>query len=62
MRPSKIQIERWFSKNPKYNVAIVTGSISKLIAFDVDGPTADERVFDKEKEMSTNLLVALHNK
>jgi len=61
MRPSKIQIERWFSKNPDYNVAIVTGSVSKIIAFDVDGPNAVKRVEDAENEMSTNLLVALQN-
>ena len=61
MRPSKKQIERWFEKNPNYNVAIVCGSISKIIAFDVDGPTAMQRIDEKRDEMSTNLLVALEN-
>ena len=61
MRPSKIQIERWFAKNPTYNLAIVTGSISKIIALDVDGPTAVKRVEDKRMEMSANLRVALDN-
>lgn len=61
MRPSKIQIERWFSKNPNYNVAIVTGSISKIVAFDVDGPTANKRVEEQRVKMSTNLRVALDN-
>jgi hypothetical protein len=28
MRASKIQIERWFAKNPDYNVAIVMGNVS----------------------------------
>jgi Bifunctional DNA primase/polymerase, N-terminal len=28
MRASQIQIERWFSKNPNYNVAVATGGIS----------------------------------
>src|SRR5215203_2611687 len=59
MRPNKIQIERWFSKNPDYNIAIVTGSISKIIAFDVDGHTAVKRVEEKRVEMSKNLQVAL---
>ena len=62
MRPSKIQIERWFAKNPNYNVAVATGNISNnIIAFDVDGPTAKKRVEEKRLEMSTNLRVALDN-
>jgi putative DNA primase/helicase len=61
MRPSKIQLERWFSNNPDYNVAIVTGSISKIIAFDIDGPNAVKRVEEKQKEMSENLWVAFQN-
>jgi len=62
MRPSKIQIERWFAKNPNYNVAVATGNISNnIIAFDVDGPTAKKRLEEKRLEMSTNLRVALDN-
>lgn len=62
MRPSKIQIERWFAKNPNYNVAVATGNISNnIIAFDIDGPTAKKRVEEKRLEMSTNLRVALEN-
>jgi hypothetical protein len=62
MRPNKIQIERWFSKNPDYNIAIVTGSISKIIAFDVDGHTAVKRVEEKRVEMSKNLQVDVVNR
>jgi hypothetical protein len=62
MRPSKIQIERWFAKNPNYNVAVATGNIShNIIAFDVDGPTAKKRLEEKRIEMSVNLRVALDN-
>src|SRR5215217_9369607 len=62
MRPSKIQIERWFAKNPNYNVAVATGNISNnIIAFDIDGPTAKKRLEEKRLAMSTNLRVALDN-
>jgi hypothetical protein len=61
MRPSKIQLERWFSKNPNYNVAVVTGSVSKIVAFDIDGPTARTRVEQARMKMSTNLKVAFDN-
>jgi P4 family phage/plasmid primase-like protien len=62
MRASKIQIERWFAKNPDYNVAIVMGNISNnVIGFDVDGPTAVKMIEEKRLEMSTNLRVAFDN-
>jgi Bifunctional DNA primase/polymerase, N-terminal len=61
MRPSKIQIERWYSKNPNYNLAAATGDISKILALDVDGSTAQKRLEEKRLEMSTNLRVALDN-
>src|SRR5215207_4369414 len=51
MRPSKLQIERWFAKNPNYNPAIAMGNISKAVAFDVDGQTAVERIKQKLPEM-----------
>ncbi|MDQ3853729.1 MAG: bifunctional DNA primase/polymerase, partial [Thermoproteota archaeon] len=58
MRPSKIQLDRWFAKNPNYNVGIVTGSISKIVALDVDGPTAGKQVEEARMKMSTNLRIA----
>src|SRR5215204_7049691 len=62
MRPSKIQIERWFAKNPNYNIAVATGNISNnIIAIDIDGPTAKKRLEEKRLAMSTNLRVALDN-
>src|SRR5919106_2133696 len=61
MRASKRLIEKWFSHNPNYNLMIVTGSVSKIVALDVDGPTACKRVEDKRMEMSTNLRVAFDN-
>jgi hypothetical protein len=45
MRPSQKQLERWFAKNPNYNVAVATGNISNnIIGFDVDGPTAKKEL------------------
>jgi len=45
MRPSKIQIERWYSKNKKYNLALVMGGISgNAIGFDVDGTGAQKKM------------------
>jgi P4 family phage/plasmid primase-like protien len=62
MRASKIQIERWFAKDPDYNVAIVMGNVSNnAIGFDVDGPTAVKMIEEKRLEMSTNLRVAFDN-
>jgi P4 family phage/plasmid primase-like protien len=62
MRPSQKQLERWFAKNPNYNVAVATGNISNnIIGFDVDGPTAKKRVEERRPEMSTNLRVAFDN-
>src|SRR5215204_4950351 len=61
MRPSKIQIKRWYTENPNYNLAAGTGDISKIIALDIDGPTAAKRVEEKIPEMSTNLRVAIQN-
>jgi putative DNA primase/helicase len=62
MRASKIQIERWFAKNPDYNVAIVMGNVSNnAIGFDVDGPTAVKMIEEKRLGMSTNLRVGFDN-
>ena len=56
---SEEQINRWFAENPNYNIAAVTGNISKIVAIDVDGLTAAKRIEEKRLEMSTNLRTAL---
>jgi P4 family phage/plasmid primase-like protien len=62
MRSSKIQFDRWFSKNPKYNLALVMGRISgNAVSFDVDGPTASKRVEVQRMKMSSTLREALDN-
>jgi len=62
MRPSKIQIERWYSKNKKYNLALVMGGISgNAIGFDVDGTGAQKKMEEIRMKMSTNLRVAFDN-
>jgi len=34
--PTKEEVTQWFSEDPTPNVAIVTGGLSKIVAFDVD--------------------------
>jgi hypothetical protein len=41
-RADQKQIEQWFSNSNSNNIAIVTGSISAIIAFDIDGHSAKE--------------------
>jgi hypothetical protein len=36
MRASQTQFDRWFSKNPNYNLAVAMGPVSKAVGFDVD--------------------------
>jgi P4 family phage/plasmid primase-like protien len=55
------EIENWFDVNPNYNLAIVTGAISKVIGFDMDGPTAVKRIEEKIPKMSSSLREALAN-
>lgn len=45
--PSVSEIEQWFTFNANYNLAIVTGNISKIVVIDVDGPNAAERIASK---------------
>ncbi len=42
-------------------MAIVTGAISKVIGFDIDGPTAVKRIEEEIPEMSSSLRWALAN-
>ncbi|MBU0991824.1 MAG: bifunctional DNA primase/polymerase [Proteobacteria bacterium] len=37
-QPAIEEIERWFTRWPKANIAIITGSISGIYVFDADGP------------------------
>lgn len=59
--PSEDQINQWFATNPNYNLAAAMANVSKVIAIDVDGPTAAKKIEEKIPEMSTNLRVALQN-
>ncbi|MDQ3968819.1 MAG: phage/plasmid primase, P4 family, partial [Thermoproteota archaeon] len=55
------EIENWFNVNPNYNLAIVTGAISKAIGLDVDGLTAVKKIEEKIPKMSIRLREALAN-
>jgi hypothetical protein len=61
MRPSIIQIDRWFTKNPNYNLALPTGWMTGIIAIDVDGDTAKQRIREKLEIASINLSSAFRN-
>lgn len=59
--PSK-EIENWFRfNNGNYNVAVVTGNVSGIIALDIDGNKGKKRLEEKLPDMSTNLRVAFKN-
>jgi hypothetical protein len=59
---SEEQVNKWFEEaNSNYNIAAVTGYVSKMIAIDVDGQTAAKRIEENISSMSTNLRVALQN-
>jgi hypothetical protein len=43
-RADRTQIVQWFS-NSEYNIAIVTGRVSRILAFDIDGDAAKEHFY-----------------
>src|SRR5690242_16409629 len=49
VRAEKEEIERWFSNGGENssNIAIVTGKISSIIAFDIDGDNAKKYFEDR---------------
>jgi len=55
------EINKWFTTNPDYNIAIPMGTVTQAIAFDVDGPNAGERIKSKIPEMSSILREAFQN-
>lgn len=58
---SEEEIDAWFDEDPNYNIAVVTGSISKIIGIDVDGNTAVKRIQSKIPQMSNALRTAFAN-
>jgi hypothetical protein len=46
-KPSPTEVRSWWTKWPRANVGIVTGTISRIIVFDEDGPEA--QAFIKEQ-------------
>lgn len=38
-KPTLEQIEKWWSENPDYNIALITGAISGVVVVDIDGVT-----------------------
>jgi hypothetical protein len=62
-RADKKQIQEWFSNGGNsYNIAIVTGAVSQIVAFDIDGKAAREHFDSTIKELDDDSLkVIIHN-
>ena len=62
-RADEKQIQEWFSNGgSSYNIAIVTCTISKIVAFDIDGNAAKEHFDSTIKEIDDDSLKAIiHN-
>ena len=61
------QIKRWFSNNKNQNIALVTGKVSGIIAFDIDGEAAAahfHHMLDSigDKEMTSAISNTLRTK
>ena len=62
VKPTVEIINKWFNVDPNYNLAIITGSISKIVAIDLDGVTAAAWMKEQvQPKMSTNLWIAYSN-
>ena len=62
-RADEKQIREWFlNGKSSYNIAIVTGSISQIVAFDIDGDAAKEHFDHTVKELDDDTVKAfIHN-
>jgi hypothetical protein len=61
-RADERQIRQWFSNGgSSNNVAVVTGSVSKIIAFDIDGEVAKEHFYRTVEELDDSLKDIIHN-
>jgi hypothetical protein len=56
-RADEKQIVQWFS-NSENNIAIVTGRISSIIAFDIDGDAAKEQFFQRVEAFNDDSIKA----
>ena len=41
-QPTKEEVSQWFDEDPDANIAIVTGAVSGIVAFDLDSENAVE--------------------
>src|ERR687896_1668383 len=61
-RADEKQLREWFLNGSNNNIAIITGSISKVIAFDIDGDAAKEYFYRTVKELDDDsLMEIIHN-
>jgi hypothetical protein len=60
-RADEKQIREWFLNGGSYNIAIVTGSISQIVAFDIDGDAAEEYFYRIVEELDDSIKNIIHN-
>jgi hypothetical protein len=62
IRANEKQLQEWFSNDRSgNNIAIITGSISKIIAFDIDGDKAKEHFYRVVEGLDDSLRDIMHN-
>jgi len=44
LRPNECQVEAWWRKNPKFNIAVAMGAVSGFVALDADSKEAVELI------------------
>jgi hypothetical protein len=60
-RANEEQIQEWFSNGSTNNIAVVTGNVSRILAFDIDGDEAKEYFYCIVEELDDSLKDIIYN-